>query len=319
MDAIKEKIFNCGITPVVVIEDAADAVPAANALLAGGIDVIEITMRTDAGLQAIKNIARDCPDMLVIAGTVLTLEKCKECIAAGAKGIVSPGFDDAIVGHCVDNNILVVPGCVTPTEIQRGMSYGLDVLKFFPANVYGGAAALKSLGGPFTSLKFIPTGGVNGNTVGEYAALPNVFAVGGSWVCGKGDIAAHAFDKITELSKAGRQAMMGFEFAHIGVNMADADASLAAVNTLNERFGFPVKLGNSSNFSGGNMEFLKEPYLGAHGHIAIRTNNIQRAASYLAGMGFSSDPGTAKYKNGKMIAMYLTGEVGGFAIHLLQK
>ena len=108
MDAIKEKIFNCGITPVVVIENAADAVPAANALLAGGINVIEITMRTDAGLQAIKNIARDCPDTLVIAGTVLTLEKCKECIAAGVKGIVSPGFDDAIVGHCVDNNILVV-------------------------------------------------------------------------------------------------------------------------------------------------------------------------------------------------------------------
>lgn len=319
MDTVKEKIFNCGIVPVVVIEDAKDAVPTAKALKTGGIDVIEITMRTAAGLQAVKNIVKECAHMTVIAGTVLTLEKCKECIAAGVKGIVSPGFDDAIVQHCVDNNILVVPGCVTPSEIQKGMAYGLDILKFFPANVYGGAKALKSLGGPFTNVSFIPTGGVNEQNVGEYAALSNVFAVGGSWICRKNDIAANAFEKITELTQNGRQAMLGFEFAHLGINTDSADASLEIANAMQTRFGFPVKLGNSSNFAGGSFEIMKEPYLGTHGHIAIRTNNIKRAANYLEARGFKIDHGTSKHKNEKLIAVYLKDEVGGFAIHLLQK
>jgi 2-dehydro-3-deoxyphosphogluconate aldolase/(4S)-4-hydroxy-2-oxoglutarate aldolase len=319
MEAIQERIFNCGIVPVVVIDDAQDAVPTANALKAGGIDVIEITMRTSAGLQAIENIVKGCPDMVVMAGTVLTLEKCKQCIAAGAKGIVSPGFDAEIVQYCLDHDVQAFPGCVTPSEIQRAMAFGLEILKFFPANVYGGAAALKALAGPFENVSFIPTGGVNEQNVGEFLALPNVFAVGGSWICKKSDIAAHAFDRITELTSKAREAMLGFEFAHLGINTDGPDAALDVTNSINARFAFLVKLGNSSNFAGESIEVVKEHYLGASGHIAIRTNNIQRAVSYLETKCFCCDPQTAKYKNDKMIAIYLKDEVGGFAIHLLQK
>ncbi|WKZ36401.1 MAG: bifunctional 4-hydroxy-2-oxoglutarate aldolase/2-dehydro-3-deoxy-phosphogluconate aldolase [Anaerolineales bacterium] len=314
-----QRIFNCGILPVVVIEDAKDAVPTAKALQAGGIDVIEITMRTEAGLQAIESISRECPDMLVVAGTVLSVEKCKACSAAGARGIVSPGFDEAIVEHCIENNITAIPGCVTPTEIQQALSYDLEVLKFFPANVYGGVDGLKALAGPFERVSFIPTGGVNEQNVGAFTALANVFAIGGSWVCAKSDITSGAYEKITELSTKARHVMMGFEFAHIGINTEDEDASKNIVHAMQALFGFPVKLGSSSNFAGDSIEVMKEKYLGVHGHLAIRTNNIQRAVAYLEAKGYTTDSSTAKFKNGRMIAIYLKGEISEFAVHLLQK
>lgn len=319
MNQDMQRIFDCGLVPVVVIEDARDAVPAARALQAGGIDVIEITMRTGAGLQAIENISRDCPEMLVAAGTVLSVEKCKDCLAAGARGIVSPGFDAAIVEHCLEQEAMAFPGCVTPTEIQRAMAYDLQVLKFFPANVYGGLEALKALAGPFERVSFIPTGGVNEANVGVFAALANVFAIGGSWVCTRGDIAAGAFDKITALSARARQAMMGFEFAHLGINAESAEASIQVVQDLQALFGFPVKPGSSSNFAGESLEVTKGPYLGAHGHVAIRTNNVQRAIAYLEAKGYATDASTARFKNELMVAVYLKDEVAGFAVHLLQK
>jgi 2-dehydro-3-deoxyphosphogluconate aldolase/(4S)-4-hydroxy-2-oxoglutarate aldolase len=319
MNTEMERIFNSGIVPVVVIEDAKNAVPTAKALRAGGIEVVEITMRTSAGLESIENITRELPTMMVIAGTVLTLEKCKQCIAAGARGIVSPGFDPTIVKYCIDNHVNVIPGCVTPTEIQQALSYNLSVLKFFPANVYGGIDALKALAGPFENVSFIPTGGVNEANIGEFAAVPNVFAVGGSWICTKADIAANAIDRITALTIKARQNMHGFEFAHMGINTDSADSSQDTVDSFLGVFNFPVKLGSSSNFSGASIEVMKEKYLGEHGHIAVRTNNIKRAIPYLAAKGYALDPDTAKYKNERMIAIYLKNEIGGFAIHLLQK
>ena len=147
--------------PVVVIENADNAVDTADALKAGGIHSMEITLRTEAALDAIKNVAGERPDMLVGAGTVLNLEQAKLSIDAGAKFIVSPGFDEEVVRFCIEKNVAVTPGCVTPTEIMRAVKLGCKVLKFFPANVYGGLSALKALAGPFGGVKFIPTGGEN--------------------------------------------------------------------------------------------------------------------------------------------------------------
>ena len=199
-----ERCEKCGIIPVVVIEDAKDAVATAKALLAGGIDVMEVTMRTAAAIDVIREVSTKVPEMLVGAGTVLTLEQCKECLAAGANFIVSPGFDDATVKYCVENEIPVIPGCVTPTEIMYAKAYGLNTIKFFPANVYGGLKAMKALCGPFVGLKFVPTGGVSAETLKEYAEAPFIAAVGGSWVCTKKDIAENNFGKITALSKEAR-------------------------------------------------------------------------------------------------------------------
>lgn len=315
---VLERIGNIGIVPVVVIEDAQHVLPTADALIKGGIGVMEITLRTKAGLASIEKAAAERPDMLVGAGTVLTLEQCKICVQAGAKFIVSPGFDYNMVKWCVDNGVAVTPGCVTPTEVMQALSLGVDVLKFFPANVYGGLPAMKALSGPFGSVKFIPTGGVNGDNIGEYAAAPFIHAVGGSWLCAKADIAAGNFDKITQLCKTAVQNSLGFEVAHVGVNMTDDEAALALSQELT-LFGFSPKEGSSSIFAGSGIELMKNVYLGENGHLAIRTNHIGRAIDYLARQGYTVDMETAKYKGAKLIAVYLTKSFGGFAVHLLQK
>ena len=208
MDVLK-RLAQSGVVPVVVLEDAKDAVPTAKAMLAGGIDVMEITFRTAAAADSIKAVAQECPDMVVGAGTVINLEQCKLAVECGAKFIVSPGFSEEVVGYCVEQGVPVAPGCVTPTEIMSAMKYGLKMVKFFPANVYGGLKAMKNLSAPFVGMKFLPTGGVNSDNIKEYIDAPFIHAVGGSWVCPKADIAAGNWDKITRLCLDARKAAKG--------------------------------------------------------------------------------------------------------------
>ena len=202
-----ERFSHAGIVPVVVIDHAADALPAARALLEGGVDVMEITFRTDAAAEAIRAVSDGCPEMLVGAGTVVTLDQCRQAVEAGAKFIVAPGLDEEVVSWCVEKGIPILPGCVTPTEIMAAMKHGLKILKFFPAGVYGGLSAMKALSGPFKGIKFVPTGGVGPQNAGEYGAAPFIHAVGGSWVCTQSDIASHNFERITQLCREARQAL----------------------------------------------------------------------------------------------------------------
>ena len=318
MDVLS-RLAAAGVVPVVVLDNAADAVPTAKAMVAGGIDVMEITFRTAAAADSIRAVAAEVPEMLVGAGTVLNLEQCKLAVECGAKFIVSPGYDEETVAWCVENGVAVTPGCVTPTEIMAALKHGLKVVKFFPANVYGGLNAIKALSGPFVGLKFIPTGGVNQQNLGEFVSNPSIHAVGGSWVCPKADIAAHNFDKITQLCAEARRGVMGFELAHVGINCESADESLAVCEELEKAFDFEVKTGNSSNFASTGVEVMKSMYLGKNGHLAVRTNKIETAVAELEKRGFAVDMDTAKYKGDRMIAVYLKNEIGGFAIHLLQK
>ena len=204
-----ERLRNAGVVPVVVLDRAEDAIPAARAMLAGGVDVMEITFRTAAAAEAIRNVAAECPEMLVGAGTVLTVEQCEKAVALGAKFIVSPGFDAEIVDWCVERGVAVAPGCVTPTEIMAALKRGLSVVKFFPAGIYGGLKAMKALAAPFGQVKFIPTGGVSADNLAEYAAAPFVHAVGGSWLCPKTDVAAGNFARIAELCAQSRRIVNG--------------------------------------------------------------------------------------------------------------
>jgi 2-dehydro-3-deoxyphosphogluconate aldolase/(4S)-4-hydroxy-2-oxoglutarate aldolase len=316
-----EKIGKIGLVPVVVIDNADDAVPAGKALVDAGIGVMEITMRTDAGIQAIKNVRKGLPDMLVGAGTILTLDKCKEAVEAGAQFIVSPGLNPVIVEWCIKNGVTVTPGCITPTEIDRALSYGLHVLKFFPADVYGGVKGCAALNGPYKSagVKFIPTGGINNDNLVDYADKPFIHALGGGWLCKTADIAAHNFEAITGNAKKAVDLLLGFEVAHVGVNQESGEDALSVAEAFNRAFGFPVKQGNSSNFAGSAIEVTKSRSLGTCGHVAVRTNNISRAIYYLGLRGFEADMETAKYKGDNMIAVYLKDEFGGFAVHLLQK
>ncbi len=210
MSNVMDRINATGLVPVVVIDDVTTAVDTAKALLAGGVDVMEITMRTEAGLDSIKQVAQACPEMLVGAGTVLTMEQCKKAIENGAKFIVSPGYDPEIVQYCIDQKIDICPGCVTPTEITAGLKAGLRVLKFFPANIYGGLKAIKTLRGPFPMIRFIPTGGVSLSNLSDFND-PGIFAVGGGWLCEKSMISNRDFTQITEISKNSINILLGLK------------------------------------------------------------------------------------------------------------
>jgi 2-dehydro-3-deoxyphosphogluconate aldolase/(4S)-4-hydroxy-2-oxoglutarate aldolase len=208
MDVLK-RLADSIVVPVVVLDKVEDAVPTAKAMAAGGVDTMEITFRTACAPEAIKAVAENCPEVCVGAGTIVNVEQAKLAVEMGAKFIVSPGFSDEVVGWCVENNIPVAPGCVTPTEIMGALKHGLKMVKFFPANVYGGLNAMKNLAGPFVGLKFLPTGGVNAANIKEYIDAPFIHAVGGSWVCPKADIAAGNWDKITALCVEARKNAKG--------------------------------------------------------------------------------------------------------------
>ncbi len=210
MDVL-ERLANSIVVPVVVLDKVEDAVPTAKAMAAGGVDTMEITFRTACAPEAIKAVAENCPEVCVGAGTIINVEQAKLAVQMGAKFIVSPGFSDEVVGWCVENGIPVAPGCVTPTEIMGALKHGLKMVKFFPANVYGGLNAMKNLAGPFVGLKFkfLPTGGVNAANIKEYIDAPFIHAVGGSWVCPKADIAAGNWEKITNLCLEARKAAKG--------------------------------------------------------------------------------------------------------------
>lgn len=195
-----EQVIATGIVPVVVLNKVEDAVPLAHALLSGGINFMEITFRTECAAECISVISREVPEMVVGAGTVINIDQAMLAVENGARFIVSPGLDEGVVLWAKGNNIPVIPGTVTPTEIMRAISLGLNVLKFFPADVYGGIKALKALSAPFGQVKFLPTGGVSEANLKDFIENKSVAAVGGSWVCKKDDILNQDWDKITSLS-----------------------------------------------------------------------------------------------------------------------
>ena len=201
MNETLEKLGQYGIVPVVVLNDSKDAEPLADALCEGGLACAEVTFRTKAAAESIKIMSEKHPEMLVGAGTVLTVELVDEAVAAGAKFIVSPGLNSEVVKYCLDKNIAITPGVVTPSEMEQAIELGLNIVKFFPAEPSGGLSMIKAVSAPYTMLKFMPTGGINPGNVKEYLKSDKIFACGGSWMV-KGDLVdAGDFDKIKELTK----------------------------------------------------------------------------------------------------------------------
>lgn len=188
------------VIPVIALESAADAKPLADALTAGNLPVAEVTFRTAAAEESIKAMSK-IPGMIVGAGTVLNVDTVKKAVDAGAKFIVSPGLNPKVVKYCVDNSIPITPGAVTPTEIEAALDLGLNTVKFFPADTYGGLKAIKALSAPYGMIKFIPTGGVNASNLAEFLSTKSVLACGGSWMVAKDLLAAKNWAEVTRLSK----------------------------------------------------------------------------------------------------------------------
>ena len=314
-----EKLSLAGLVPVIAINDAEDAVPLCKALSDGGLPVAEITFRTAAAEEAIRRVHQELPNVLLCAGTVLTCEQVDRAVNAGAAAIVSPGLNPEVVKYCISKNIPVCPGTDNPSDIEAALSLGLNAVKFFPAETLGGLKLIKAMAAPYTTVKFMPTGGINEKNMLDYLAFDKILCCGGSWVCPKDAIAAKDWDRITADTRSAVDKMLGFELRHVGINTENAEESLNVTKKIAALMGWPVKEGNSSNFAGVGFEVMKKMGRGKNGHIAIGTNSVPRAKWHLEQRGFKFIEESAVVKNGKLIAIYLEDEIGGFAFHLVQK
>ena len=204
-----QKIFDLKLVPLVVLDDATDAVPMAKALVEGGIPVAEVTFRTDAAADVIRAMAEQVPEILVGAGTVHTVAQAQTAVKAGAKFIVMPGFQPDVVRWCVEHQVDIVPGTAVPSDIEQAISFGLSVCKFFPAEAYGGVKTLKALKGPYADIRFMPTGGVSLDNMNDYLALSNVAAVGGSFMTPSAAVKAKDWAKVTEACRTALTKVQG--------------------------------------------------------------------------------------------------------------
>ncbi|MBQ7761133.1 MAG: bifunctional 4-hydroxy-2-oxoglutarate aldolase/2-dehydro-3-deoxy-phosphogluconate aldolase [Clostridia bacterium] len=319
MDIIKE-LHDFGLVPVIKITDVKNAVPLAEALAKGGLNCAEITFRTACAKEAIAEITKAMPDMLVGAGTVLTPEQADEAIEAGAKFIVSPGLNPRVVKHCIEKGVPILPGCATPSEVETAIELGLKAVKFFPAEAAGGLNMIKSMSAPYGQIKFMPTGGINENNMLDYLAFDKIIACGGSFMVKDALIDAGNFEEITRLTKNAVMKMLDFKLVHVGINCENQEKAVKGAQLLSTLFGLDYKVGNSSTFAGTEFELMHTKYLGANGHIAMATNFPDRAKSYLEKMGIEFNEETAKYDaKGNLTVIYLKEEICGFAIHLVKK
>jgi 2-dehydro-3-deoxyphosphogluconate aldolase/(4S)-4-hydroxy-2-oxoglutarate aldolase len=315
-----EKLEKIGIVPVVTINDAGKALPLAKALAAGGIPCAEITLRTEAGLESLRRIRAELPEVLAGAGTVLTVEQVDKAAAAGASFIVSPGFSQAVVERCLEKNVPVVPGCANPPEMQKALELGLKAVKFFPAEQAGGLDYIKAVSGPFTSLKFMPTGGISAANIGAYTRFAKIIACGGSWMAAESFIKADNFAAITGLCKEAVAAMLGFSFTHLGINVENEVEAKKASAGFGALFGFLQRETSGSIFASEEIEVMKAIGNGSKGHIAIAVNSVVKAKYHLESQGVSFNEKSVRIdEKGILKLVYLRDEIAGFAVHLVQR
>ena len=321
MKEILTKIHDIGIIPVIAIDDAAKAVPLAKALVAGGLAAAEVTFRTEAAEEAIRSIKKEVPEMLVGAGTVLTKEQADRAIDAGASFIVSPGFNPDIVKYVLDKGVCMLPGTATAGEMEQAMALGLDAVKFFPAEQNGGLDKLKALAGPYKTLKWMPTGGINTGNLADYLCFPQILAVGGTWMVKKDLIEGERWDEITAICKAAVKNMMGFSIRHIGINCPNQEESKKTADNLCALFDFEITTETDKAYFVGKgfAEVMKYMGRGTNGHIAVTTNDVDRAVYHLSRKGITFDENTRIRDDKGTSFIYIDGEFGGFAIHLSRK
>lgn len=320
MNKILEEIAKVGLVPVIKLNDPKKAVALAKALKKGGIPVAEVTFRAEGADKAIANIAKEMPDMLVGAGTVITVEQVKKAVAAGAKYIISPGFDPEVVKYCVDNDIPVTPGCTNPSEVSVATKMGLEVVKFFPAEAAGGLKVLKALAGPFPKMRFIPTGGINPDNLNDYLAFPKIIACGGSWMVPEKMVDENDWDGITALAREAVLKMLDIKLAHIGINSKDDAEAVKNTDILANILGAATRETSKSYFAGNAFEIMKYMGVGKCGHIGLSVTNVERAIRFFESQGYEFDESSMTFDAaGKPKFIYFKEEIGGFGVHLVNR
>jgi 2-dehydro-3-deoxyphosphogluconate aldolase/(4S)-4-hydroxy-2-oxoglutarate aldolase len=317
MRETNNKIYAYGLIPVIVLEDSKNAVPLAQVLVRSGLPVMEVTFRTEAAEESIRMIAKNVPEIILGAGTVLTLKQARDAIAAGAQYIVSPGLNPEVVTYCQKHNVDIIAGVSTPTEVEEAIALGLKTMKFFPAESNGGVQAISALSGPYSDVSFIPTGGINAENLSDYLKLENVYACGASYIAGKKMITEGRFDEIEENARSAVKAVHGFKMTHVGINAQSLEEAKKLAETLCALFGLTRKDGRISSFASEEIEVMYDDTYGEHGHMSFTANSIDRACRYLQMRGIRLVENTIKYNDhGKIRFAYIENSVGGVAIHL---
>lgn len=321
MQDIFKLIGNTGIVPILSIKDADDALPIAKALEESAINVMEVMYRTEQASKCIKTIKENMPHMIVGAGTILTVRLAQEAIEAGAQFIVAPGFNPKVVQFCIEQNVPVLPGCITPTEIEAAMELGLTTLKFFPGGLPGALDTLKLFAGSYPQVKFIATGGIDKANFTDFLGLSNVCAVGGGFMVDKQAIEQKNWQRLAESIKETVSMQFNFKIAHLGINCQDEDEANSVAGLLSGFLSVPTKQTSKSVFAGKLFEVMKSPYYGAKGHVAISTKDVHRAHAYFERQGVSFIEETAVYDEAakKLKVIYFKEEIGGFAFHLVKE
>ena len=306
--------------PVIKLNDPNKAVPLAKALAKGGIPVAEVTFRAEGADIAIANIAKELPDILVGAGTVITVEQVKKAVDAGAKYIISPGFDPEIVGYCVEHNIPVTPGCTNPSEVSIATKMGLEIVRFFPAEAAGGLKVLKALSGPFPKMRFIPTGGIGPNNLNDYLAFNKIIACGGSWMVPEKLVDNEDWDGITALADEAVKTMLKPHISHIGINCENDILAKKTADMFEGLIGTTEDIGKAFFIGNREVEIMKSMGAGTNGHIALCVTSVKRAIHYYENKGYTFDMSTAMYDdNGEIKFVYFCEDFGGFEVHLTEK
>ena len=314
-----EQLECTGIVPVIKLENTADAVNLAKALYEGGIRCAEVTFRAEGADKVIGDMVKAYPDMLVGAGTVLTIDQCDRAIDAGAKFCVAPGLNPAVVKHCLDRGVPFAPGVANGSQVEQALELGLNFVKFFPAEQAGGLPYIKSIAAPYSMMKFMPTGGVNEKNLNTYLGFKKIVCCGGSWIVPDNLVKGQKWAEITALCKEAVKKMLDFQLVHVGINAKDEAEASAITGTFSSLFGWEQKVGNSAIFSGSFVECKKAEQIGTHGHIAVSTPNVRRAVFQLESQGVKFDHSSFVEKDGRITLAYLADEIGGFKVHLVEK
>lgn len=320
------KIREAGVIALLQTEDPAEAVFAADALRTGGVTMTEIAFRNaaayDKAAEAVAAVRAKCPQTTVGAATVSGPAVAEKALAAGAMFAFSAGFNPDTAAFCAARGLPFYPGVCTPGEIEKCAAAGLSVLKFFPAEACGGAAALRAFAGPYPQIRFVASGGVNAANAAQYFSCANTAAVSGSWLVPKDLLERRDGDGISRLAREAALLSLGFQFAHVGINCA-GDADAASLASLLSEFGFSGSENPVSWFCGASFELMKNGGPGKRGHIGILTWSVERALAYLARRGISPVMESAKWcgERGKSAIsfVYLDRDFGGFAVHLKRR
>lgn len=312
---VMKKLYGIGVIPTIVLERVEDAVPLAHALCNGGLPAAEVTFRTSCAHDAMITMKRECPQLTVGAGTVLTKEQVDSALDAGAEFIVSPGLSSEIVVYCQKKNIPVIPGLATASEIEKALSLGLHTVKFFPAEALGGIKTIKALCGPYRSMTFLPTGGINANNMLDYLDFEKVFAVGGTWMVKSELINAGRFDEIERLCKEAVRKMLGVHIKHVGINSDEQHGARMAEMFAKMMLG-SVRETSKGYFGSELIEVMTHGGPGTYGHICLGVHSVERAVSYYHTLGYSFDESSFQYDTlGHLKFAYFQNEIGNFAVH----